>query len=260
MLWLFSGPTNRVAVDRLYSDHSRSDRKVLLLTGNMYPTIALSLGLFVVAAPPDVPRAVREGGLAATVRVSDPSAGSVGTGVVIGVRKGFVYVLTAAHVLGPDAKPQVEPLTGPGAGADGAPHDSCELVFRAAGSDVAVVRLPAGKRDWPAARLAPTPAAGTVTKAGWSIGCDDGKVPRVEAVTLVGRKLVKKDGAGAFFWEARGETVRGRSGGPLLDADGRLIGVCSGTQEGMSYYAHPNEIRSALDGHNLKWVLAEVEK
>jgi S1-C subfamily serine protease len=226
----------------------------------MNPTIAISLGLFALAAPPDVPGPVREGGLAATVRVSDPAAGSVGTGVVIGVRDGFVYVLTAAHVLGPDAKPQVEALTRPGAVAEGGPHDSCELVFRAAESDVAVVRLPAGKRDWPAARLAPPPVGGTTPKTGWSIGCDDGKEPRIEAVSLVGRKVVKKDGVGRFFWEARGETVKGRSGGPLLDADGRLIGVCSGTQEGMSYYAHLDEIRSALDFHNLKWVLAEVKK
>jgi hypothetical protein len=27
--------------------------------------------------------------------------------------------------------------------------------------------------------------------------------------------------------------------------------VCSGTQEGKSYYAHPNEIRAALRDHRL---------
>jgi hypothetical protein len=214
----------------------------------VHTTMVLALGLLTPASPPEAPRPVREGGVAATVRVSDPAAESVGTGVVIGVRDGYVYVLTAAHVLGPDAKPQVE-VFGP---RGEAPPDDWELVFRAAEPDLAVVRATAGRRDWPAARLAPPPAAGAAPPAAWSIGCDDGKDPRVAAVALTGVRLVRDKGKPrALFWEARGEGVTGRSGGPLLDADGRLIGVCSGTQEGLSYYAHRNEILAALDRHRL---------
>jgi S1-C subfamily serine protease len=199
--------------------------------------------------------------VAATVRVSDAATASVGSGVVIGVRGGFAYVLTAAHVLGPDAKAQVETLTPSGTAAAGSRYDSCELVFRAPESDVAVVRLPAGKRNWATVRLAAPSGGAAGPDAVWSVGCDDGKEATIEAVALTERKLVKrKDGTGAFFWAARGEAVRGRSGGPLLDAEGRLLGICSGTQEGISYYVHLGEIRNALEDHFLRWVFAEVKK
>ena len=226
----------------------------------MLPTLALCLAALTPAGPPAAPpAAVREGGLAATVRVTDAAGGGVGTGVVVGVRDGSVYVLTAAHVLGPDARPRVETFRPPAPRKPDSVHDRCELLFRATDSDLAVIRLPAGKREWAAGPSAPPPPAGKAPDAGWAIGCDGGLAPRVEAVALTGRKLVRrKDGAGAFFWQARGEAAAGRSGGPLLDGDGRLLGVCSGTQDGMSYYAHPDEIRAALRAHRLGWAAGDA--
>ena len=168
-------------------------------------TMVLALGLLGPAAPPEVPRPVREAGVAATVRVSDPAVESVGTGVVIGVRGGYVYVLTAAHVLGPDAKPRVETFGPKGE----APPDDWEVVLRAAGPDLAVVRATAGTREWPAARFAPAPPAGAAPPAAWSVGCDDGKDPRVEAVTLTGQRLVRpKRGDGPCSGRPRGRGCR----------------------------------------------------
>ena len=226
----------------------------------MLPTVTLYLAALTAAEPPPTPpAAVRDGGLAATVRVTDPGGGGVGTGVVVGVRDGSVYILTAAHVLGADARPRVETFRPPAARKPDSVHDRCDLLFRATDSDVAVIRLPAGKREWATAPLAPPPPAGKVPDAGWSIGCDGGLAPTVDAVALTGRKLVRrKDGSAAFFWQARGEAAAGRSGGPLLDADGRLIGVCSGTQERMTYYAHPDEIRAALRAHRLGWAAGDA--
>ena len=137
----------------------------------MQASIVISFALLALAAPPDVPRPVREGGLAATVRVSEPATGSVGTGTVVGVRGGFVYILTAAHILGPGAKPQVETL------APTAVHESVEIVLRAPDADVAVVRLPAGRREWAKVTFAP-PVTGKSAPAAWAIGCDDGKEPQ----------------------------------------------------------------------------------
>jgi S1-C subfamily serine protease len=220
------------------------------------PTLTVFLAGLAPAAPP--PALVREAGVAATVRVSDPDRDGVGSGVVIAVRDGFVYVLTAAHVLGPDARPRVETFRPADPRKPDSVHDRCELLFRAPDADLAVLRLPAGKREWAAAPMAPPPAPARDPDAGWSVGCDGGGGPSLESVALTGRKLVRrKDGSGAFFWQARGESAAGRSGGPLLDADGRLIGVCSGTQAGLSYYSHPDEIRAALRAHRLGWAAGD---
>jgi S1-C subfamily serine protease len=225
----------------------------------MLPTIAMYLAAIAPGAePPAPPAAVRERGLAATVRVTDPDGGGVGTGVVFAVRDGYVYVLTAAHVLGPDSRPRVETFRPANPLKPDSTHERCDLLFRTTDADVAVVRLPEGKREWAVSRLAPPPAGGTSPESGWAVGCDEGGAPRIQPVALVGRKLVRrKDGSTAFFWEARGDTEKGRSGGPLLDGDGRLMGVCSGTQRGTSYYVHPDEIRAALRAHRLGWAVGD---
>ena len=226
----------------------------------MLPTLTLCLTALTPAGPPAAPpAAVREGGLAATVRVTDAAGGGVGTGVVVGVRDGSVYVLTAAHVLGPGRGPRVETFGPRAPRKPDSVHDLCELLFRATDSDLAVVRLPAGKREWATAPVAPPPPAGKVPDAGWARRVRRGPGPRVEAVALTGRKLVRrKDGsAGVLLAGPRGGG-RGRSGGPLLDGDGRLLGVCNGTQDGMTYYAHPDEIRAALRAHRLGWAAGDT--
>ena len=210
-----------------------------------------------VSAPPEVPEPVRQAGLPATVRVSDPGMGGFGTGVVIGARDGDVYILTAAHIVPRGVKPRAETFSpSEPSNVDGT-HDGGEVLFRIVEADLAVIRLPAGKREWAVAKLAPE-AGG---KAAWVIGCDDGRAPRITGVAVGAKKLVRRqDGKSAFFWEADGESVPGRSGGPLFDSKGRLVGLCSGTQEGKTYFTHPDEIRAALKAHRLGWVLDEEGK
>jgi hypothetical protein len=60
------------------------------------------------------------------------------------------------------------------------------------------------------------------------------------------KKLVRRQGAGksAYFWELAGKQAEGRSGGPLLDKRGYLLGVCSGTNREKSYFCHTDEVRA----------------
>lgn len=212
------------------------------------------LGLLAILA--DVPAAVRGPGVAATVRLTDPVTGAVGTGCVVGRRGGYVYVLTAAHVIGPESRPRLD-IFPAGRAKDPVAYERCDVVFRATEPDLAVVRMPAGDADWAPAPLAPAPG-GRAPDGAWSVGCNGGKAPSLERVRLKGRKLVRRpDGSSAFFWEVGGASAAGRSGGPLLDNDGRVIGVCSGTQGGKTYFAHPDEIRAACRTHRLGWLVGE---
>jgi S1-C subfamily serine protease len=151
---------------------------------------------------------------------------------VIGSRDGDVYVLTAAHVVSPTGKLLVETFTAASRLKPDSFHKGGQLVFRNVEADLAVIRFPAGKRDWTVVRIG-SPGREVRVESGWAIGCDDGAPPRITAVTLKGKKLVRRpDGGSAFYWQADGKSVPGRSGGPLFDRSGQLIGICSGTQDG----------------------------
>ena len=199
------------------------------------------------AKPPDVPQAVASAGIPATVRLTDPANGSIGSGAVVGVHDGYVFILTAAHILTRDSKPTVEVFTAKSLPKPVSTYPGCETLFRAPGPDIALVRLPAGKRKWANLQLTLAGGKEAAPHSAWAIGCDDTREPRISAITLTGRKLVRRlDGTSAFFWQAKGKAIPGRSGGPLLDRNGRLIGICSGTQGNMSYYVHPDEIYALL--------------
>jgi S1-C subfamily serine protease len=225
----------------------------------MCHSLLVSLALLSPAdVPPEVPRSVRLDGFNATVRVTDPATDMVGTGAVIASKDGFTYIVTAAHLLTRDSAPTVETFSATKPTEADATFEKCTVLFRTTDSDLAVVRLPAGKRIWSSLAIAPAAVTKGALERGWAIGCDDGKAPRLEDVAILNTKLVRKsDGENAKFWQTKGKTVGGRSGGPLLDAKGRLLGVCSGTQGDESYYAHADEIRKALREQRLQWIYAE---
>jgi S1-C subfamily serine protease len=224
----------------------------------MCESLLLSIVLLAPAESPVAPRPVQQNGFNATVRVSDPATGTVGTGSVIAVKDGFAYVLTAAHLLTGDSAPTVETFSAAKPAEADAAFAKCTVRFRATDADLAVVRVPAGKRVWSSLSLAPVAFTDRALDRGWALGCDNGTQPRLQDIVIVGKQLVRKAGGqNAFHWETKGTTTSGRSGGPLLNAQGQLIGVCSGTQEGASYYTHADEIRKALLERGLDWMYAE---
>jgi hypothetical protein len=53
--------------------------------------------------------------------------------------------------------------------------------------------------------------------------------------------------------------VGGMSGGPLLDARGRVIGVCSAAKpDGPGYYAHLDEVLAGLKSQGYGWLIAQT--
>ena len=186
--------------------------------------------------------------VAACPKVSCPGA-TTGTGVVVAVKDGFAYVLTAAHVARLDG---VEVQFFPSPESKGGWFaESPKVLGRWPEPDLALVQFRVGERPVPVLPLA---AAGARPKAfpfaANAVGMT-AEGPSVWADEVLAKRFVRKSPTEvAFFWETRREPVPGRSGGPLIHG-GRVIGVCAANQGGRGYYAHADEIHAALirDGH-----------
>ena len=68
------------------------------------------------------------------------------------------------------------------------------------------------------------------------------------------KKVHKPDNTEAFYWETAIPQEEGRSGGPMIDARGYVIGIASGTQHKKGYYSHIDEIHSALKQEGFDWL------
>ena len=180
--------------------------------------------------------------------VSVPN-GPTGSGVVVGVKDGHAYLLTAAHVV---------PLDGVEVrftSRDRYPEaawfaDRPEVVARWPDPDVALVRFKTGDRTVPRLALAaPGQRPKEFPARVWSVG---GLGATSQLDRILAKRFVRRPGAGpAFFWETERESEPGRSGGPLLDERNRLIGIAAANRDGHGYFAHLDEILAALkrDGH-----------
>jgi S1-C subfamily serine protease len=220
--------------------------------------IPLALALLPLPADPVVPGSVvsvdtQWAAIAACPVVSVPG-GPTGTGVVVGERDGFAYLLTAAHVAkyeGLEIRFTTREKYPAAAWFAGRP----EVVGRWTDPDVALIRFPVPVDGRVVPRL-PLAGPGQRPKeypfAAWAVGAGGDAGPTVWADRVRGKKAVKRpDRNLAFFWETDLPPHPGRSGGPLLDTSGRVIGLCVASEGDRGYYAHLDEILAALkrDGH-----------
>jgi S1-C subfamily serine protease len=92
-----------------------------------------------------------------------------------------------------------------------------------------------------------------------SVGCSDGLVPTLLLESVQSARRVRKPGMNeaVLMWELVREPASGRSGGPLLDRQGRLIGMTSGRSSGKGYCIHLDEIRRFLKRHHFDELLTE---
>jgi S1-C subfamily serine protease len=214
------------------------------------------------AFPKDRQRAVLE----ATVRITLPATREhgelVATGVVVCRAGRVAYVLTAEHVIAAEVgqEPIVSSFTEKTTPLPSANASKVAVVERIPDADLAVLRAefaePSGvlqicPRDEIARIGTPTDKRPLDVLTSGIGGSFDSPFLRRDRLTGLRRA---KPGTTTLFFEAEAAPAVGRSGGPLVDDRGYLIGVCSGTRGGKGYYVSVAEIHEALGRKKLGWL------
>ena len=198
------------------------------------------------------PPSARERGLSATVKVTCEKDSQFGSGVAIARANGHTYILTAQHLV-PTAKKAS--VTVPGGKTFVA-----NVLARSVEKDLAVLRI-AGTAALP--RALPLAAAGVKPEKDLlSLGWAKGDAPTAIEETLLGKVRLKRPGEtnAELCWEVERKPAAGRSGGPLMDSTGAVVGIASGHDGSSGYYVHVDEIRPFLRQSGLQWLTEEDER
>jgi S1-C subfamily serine protease len=199
----------------------------------------------------------------ATIQLYSKEANRTGTGVIIGNKAGYYYALTSEHVL---RGKQTFVARGWFDGNKESPVEFSrfELLWSEPEPDLACIRFFGEMTKIEPAKLAlPRQELKKFPLNVFSIGWHEGANPTIVQDQALARKLVKNPkGWSGFFWQTQKEAIVGRSGGPLLNDQGHVIGICSGTQEGRGYYTHLDEIRHSIRNNTrTSWLLdSELNK
>lgn len=180
------------------------------------------------------------------------------TGVTIGQRDGIAYVLTAEHGVPGNDERELHYFTKQSYPVPARKITGAVVALRLGDPDIALLKVPVGSEILPVVKLA---APGARPKKYpvpvLSIGCDDTRAPFCMADTIRAKKLVRRPFSKiGFFWETDTPPNPGRSGGALIDASGRVIGICSAAQDGRGYFTHHDEILAGLKRNGFGWLVA----
>jgi S1-C subfamily serine protease len=199
-------------------------------------------------------KTVQLNAVTATVRLCNQTRGGLGTGVNLGKKGKYTYILTTRHFARKGDRVEVSTFSEKSYPGPEEVYASGEVVAESDNiRDLALVRL-STKGELPGAlRLCPpnqAPAQKGKSRA-LAVGCTSGKSPTPLVAVVLGKKRISRSAGGeaAYFWQIEKEHPEGRSGGPLVDGQGHLLGILSGTSHGKSYFVYLDEIAWFLRQH-----------
>ena len=194
--------------------------------------------------------------MAATVQVVAPVEGMAGSGVVIGSTGPLVYVLTANHLVSGATTLEIRAVDNRSSESEPLVFPSPEVIASASSADLALLRVPS--LQWqPSALhvcppdLVPRERGFPVVISGWS-----GEAPSCQSAEVENRLEVRKSPTvpPAWVWQVSAPQERGASGGAMVNAQGHLLGIASGTSDGKGYFTDVEAIQSFLRRSGLKWL------
>lgn len=209
-------------------------------------------------------RQLQDRAVAATVRIVNRGEKTEGSGVLLGAAdKGF-YILTAAHLVHRPAGLEISTFTIDSYPRPAKVYLKAEVVARTPDMrDLALIRVSTEDRLPGRLPLCPSRLVPKEEKFdALSVGCGAARAPLCLVEHVRGSRLIRRQKGmkPALFWEVQRAQMPGRSGGPLLDRDGNLLGIANGVNDGKGYYCHVVEIYRWLEAKNFRSLLPKEEK
>jgi S1-C subfamily serine protease len=197
------------------------------------------------------------------VRVS-VATGGTGSAVNVGIKDRFLYALTALHVVQENRNISIELFSRAKTGTFQTLKD-VSVIAKSAAADLALLKVPLdeNEEDPPTLRLtAPGKRPKVFPFAALTVGCDNGFSANCLENLVLARRLIRRpESEAALFWEAQQPSRLGRSGGPLIDKEGLVIGICAANQSGAGYFAYTDEIHAWLKSERgYDWLWQEAAK
>jgi len=185
----------------------------------------------------------------ATVWIVNPADITEGSGVIVAVRDQRLLVLTADHIIDGGKTVDVLVYTATTYPKPTRVLRDARVIANSATRDLALVRT--SNTPIRVAPLAICPLSELPKQSSFwtmTIGCGNGKPPtplldHVDASPMVQRPDAKHP---VRLWQLHQAQSLGRSGGPMVDQQLRLLGIGSGTSGGHGYYCHLTEIDAFL--------------
>ena len=167
-----------------------------------------------------------------------------GTGVIVGTEPGYFWVLTASHCVSDGGPVAVHLIWRDGKSHPGKSWAPKQLVARIRSDDVALLKI---KRDGPVPGALPIrPDLFEPPAPVLSLGCDNAEYPWMWEGNIIGTQ--------ADSWVTDVQPWHGRSGGPLIDQQGYVVGICSAYSGNRGVFCHLKHLHRACDMAGVSWL------